>query len=194
LPRQHAFAVGNDDFEPALGAAHGLFQRRRHFTDAVAAHRAQPGHAQRAQRFLDADPGRCAGAMSAARRQILLAGGRGVAILHDHQHAVAFVEHIRGDAGNQSIVPKSAIAHHRDGTFRHVRSNGGGARQRHAIAKNRIAERERGKSRKRMAADIGADMDRSEFALCELDRGKNRALRTAGAEIRRSRRNIAVRR
>ena len=44
-----------------------------------------------------------------------------------------------------------------------------------------------------MAADIGADMDRSEFALCELDRGKNRALRTAGAEIRRPRRNIVER-
>jgi hypothetical protein len=44
-----------------------------------------------------------------------------------------------------------------------------------------------------MAADIGADMNRSEFALRQFDRGKNRALRTAGAEIRRARRNIAVR-
>src|SRR5271166_6741954 len=67
LPRQHAFAVGNDHFEPALGAAHGLFQRRRHFADAVAAHRAQPAYAERAERFLDADPSRRAGAMRTAR-------------------------------------------------------------------------------------------------------------------------------
>jgi len=45
-----------------------------------------------------------------------------------------------------------------------------------------------------MAADIGADVDRSKFALDQFDRRKNRALRTPGAEIRRSRRNIAVRR
>jgi len=37
-------------------------------------------------------------------------------------------------------------------------------------------------------------MDRSKFALDQFDRRKNRALRTPGAEIRRSRRNIAVRR
>src|SRR5262249_51423843 len=69
LPRQHAFAVGNDHLETPLGAAHGLFQRRRHFADAVAAHRAQPAHAERAQRFLDADPGRRAVTMRIARRQ-----------------------------------------------------------------------------------------------------------------------------
>src|SRR5215471_2223384 len=45
-----------------------------------------------------------------------------------------------------------------------------------------------------MAADIGADVDRPEFALGQFDRGKNRALRTAGAEIRRPRRNIVERR
>ena len=29
LPRQHAFTVGNDHFEPAFGATDRLFQRRR---------------------------------------------------------------------------------------------------------------------------------------------------------------------
>src|SRR5262245_66352346 len=39
-----------------------------------------------------------------------------------------------------------------------------------------------------MAADIGADMGRSEFALHQLDGGKDGTLRTAGAERGRTRR------
>ncbi len=42
-----------------------------------------------------------------------------------------------------------------------------------------------------MAADVGADMGRADLALRELDGGEHRALRTAGAEIRRPRRNVA---
>src|SRR6516165_1403726 len=63
LARQHAFAVGDDHFEPVLGAAHGFLERRSHFADAVAAHGAQPFDAERAKRFLDADSGRRAGAV-----------------------------------------------------------------------------------------------------------------------------------
>src|SRR5215467_12511295 len=91
LPRQHALAVGDDHFEPVFGTAHGLFERRSHFADAVAAHGAQPFDAKRAERLLDADSRRRAGAVSAARGQILLTGGRSIAVLHDHQHAVAIV-------------------------------------------------------------------------------------------------------
>jgi hypothetical protein len=194
LPRQHALAVGNDHFEAAFGAADRFFQRRRHLADAVAVHGAQPVYAERTKRLFDADPGRRTVAMRPARRQILLAGCRGVAVLHDHQHAVALVEHIRGDAGDQAIVPKAAVAHDRDRALFHVGSDGGGARQRQAVAKNGIAKRERRESREGMAADIGADMDRPELALRQFDRGKNRTLRTTGAEIRRPRRNVAERR
>ena len=45
LPRQHAFAVGDDDLEAVLGAAHRLRQGRDHFRNAVGAYRAQPGDA-----------------------------------------------------------------------------------------------------------------------------------------------------
>src|SRR5580704_14669862 len=44
-----------------------------------------------------------------------------------------------------------------------------------------------------MATDIGTDMDRSDFALRELDGSKDRPLRTAGAKVRRTRRNVADR-
>src|SRR5215472_8641074 len=63
-----------------------------------------------------------------------------------------------------------------------------------AIAENGIAERERRESREGMTANIGADVNRSELTLRQFDRRKDRTLRTAGAEIRRSRRNIAERR
>src|SRR5271163_2213942 len=79
LARQHAFAVGDDNFEAALGGAHGLLQSRDHLGDTVGTHRAQPGDAERAHRVLDADAGRRAAAIAFARRQILLAGGGGVA-------------------------------------------------------------------------------------------------------------------
>ena len=143
---------------------------------------------------LDADAGRRAGAVRLARRQVLLAGGRGVAVLHHDQHAVAFVEHVGGDAGDQSVVPEAAVAHHGNRPLRHVRTDRRGAGERHAVAEDRIAERERREGRERMAADVGADMRRPDLALRQLDGGEDRPLRAAGAEIRRPRRNIARRR
>ena len=92
--------------------------------DAIGAHRAQPFDAERTQRLLGAEPGRHAGAIGAARGQILLAGRRCVAVLHDGENAVTFVEHVGGDAGDQPVVPEAAVAHHRDRTLGHVRSDG----------------------------------------------------------------------
>jgi hypothetical protein len=66
LARQHAFAVGDDHFETALGRAHRLFQGFRHLRNAVATHRAQPSDAERAQRFLDGDAGWSAAAVRRA--------------------------------------------------------------------------------------------------------------------------------
>src|SRR5579884_166753 len=70
LPRQHAFAVSDDDLETAFGGAHRLFERLDHRGDAVGAHRAQPLHAERAHGLFDADAGRGAGAIGSTRRQI----------------------------------------------------------------------------------------------------------------------------
>ncbi len=194
LARELAFAVGDDHLEAALGGAHGLLQGLGHLGDAVAAHRAQPFDPERAQRLLDRHAGRRADAVGGARRQILLAGGGGVAVLHHDQHAVALVEQVRGDAGDQPVVPEPAVAHDGDRAALHVGRDRGGARERHAVAEDRIAEAERREGRERMAADVGADVGRSELALHQLDRGEHRALRAAGAEIRRSRRNVAERR
>jgi len=129
--------------------------------------------------------------LAAARRQILLAGGRSIAVLHDHQHTVALVEHIGRDAGDQAVVPKAAVSHHRYRALGHIRRDRRGAGERHAVAEDGIAERKWGKSRERMATDVGADVNRPDFALRELDRGKDRPLWAAGAEVRRPRWNVA---
>ena len=188
LARQLAFAVGDDHLQAALGGLHRLLQRLGHQRDRIAAHRAQPFHAHDAQRLLDIDAGRRAVAAGDARGNVLLAGGGGVAVLHHDQDAVAFVEHVGGDAGDQSVMPEAAVAHDRDRALLHVGRDRGGARQRHAVAENGIAERERREGRERMAADIGADVGRPQFALHQLDGGKHRALRAAGAEGGRARR------
>jgi hypothetical protein len=50
----------------------------------------------------------------------LLAGGGGVAVLHHDQHAVALVEQVGGDAGDQAVVPEPAVAHDGDRAAIHV--------------------------------------------------------------------------
>ena len=85
-------------------------------------------------------------------------------------------------------MPEAAVAHDGDRPARQVGPDRGRARQRHAVAEDRVAEAERREGRERMAADIGADMGRAELALHQLDRGEYRPLRTAGAEGRRPRR------
>ena len=194
LTRQLAFAVGDDDLEALLGGPHRLLQCRRHLGDAVGAHRAQPFDAHHAQRLLDIDAGRRAVAARRARRDVLLAGGGGVTVLHHDQHAVALVEQVRRHAGDQPVVPEAAVAHHRDRAPRHVGRDRGGAGERHAVAENGIAEREGREGRERMTADVGRDVRGPELALHQLDGGEHRALRAAGAEGRRARRQRPKRR
>ena len=181
LARELAFAVGDDDLEAFFGGVHRLLQRLHHLADAVGAHRAQPFHAHRAQRLLYIDAGRRAVAAGRARRDVLLAGGGGVAVLHHDQHAVAFVEQIRGDAGDQAVMPEAAVAHDRDRAPLHIGRHRRGAGKRHAVTEDGIAERERCEGRKRVTADVGRDVRRAEFALDQLDSGEYRPLRAAGA-------------
>ena len=161
---------------PALGGAHRLLQGLHHRGDVVGAHLAQPFDAERAQRRLDIHAGRRALPARRARRHVLLAGRRRVAVLHHDQHAVVLVEQVRGDAGDQPVVPEAAVAHHRDRARSQVRRDRGRARERHAVAEDRVAHAERREGRERMAADVGRDVGRADLALRELD-----ARRTPGA-------------
>ncbi len=89
----------------------------------VGAHLAQPLHAHGAQRLLDAHAGRRAFIVGRARRHVLLAGRRRVAVLHHDQHAVALVEQVRRHAGDQAVMPEAAVAHHRDRPLVEIRAD-----------------------------------------------------------------------
>ena len=62
-------------------------------------------------------------------------------------------------------MPEAAIAHHRDRPAIEIGGYRGGARERHAVAEDRVAHAERRHGRERVAADVGADVGRTELAL-----------------------------
>ena len=116
----------------------------------------------------------------------VLAAGRGrIAVVDDDQDVVALVEHGVADAAGQPVMPEAAVAHHRDGALAglHVERRGAGGAE--AVAHRGGADVERREDREQVAADVGADVMRAEFALDELHRGEDRPLRAAGAERRR---------
>src|SRR5262249_6406973 len=164
LPRQLAFAIRDDDLEPALGRAHRLLEGLRHGADGIAAYLAQPFDAERAQRLLNVHARRAALAAGFARRHVLLSGRRRVAVLQHDQHAVALVEQVGGSAGDQAVVPEAAIAHHGDRPAVEIGPDRRGACERHAVAEDRVAHAERLERRKGVAADVGRDVSGPELA------------------------------
>src|SRR5215468_1710924 len=134
LADELALAVRDNHLEAALSRAHRLFQGRGHPGDPVGAHLAQPFHAHTAQRGFHVHAGSLAGAAGGTRRHELLPGRRGVAVLHDDEDAVTLVEQTAGNAGDETVVPEAAIAHHGDRTPVHVGAHGSSAGERHAVA------------------------------------------------------------
>ncbi len=159
-------------------------------------HGAQPLHAQSLQGRLDRRVGVGQAAHprvahlarhAAAGRgdQVLRAGRRAVAVLEDQQHGIVVVEQRALHAGEQSVVPETAVAHDRQGAPLHHRRHAGAAGQAHAVAQDRMAHRERLEGAERVTADVGGDVHRTEFLLRQLQRGEHRPLRTADAKARR---------
>src|SRR5262245_11862201 len=118
LPRQLTFTVGDDDLQAVLAAAHRLAQAVGHRPDAIAAHALDPAHADTSQRRLDVKTPAAALYIRRAGQNILLAGGAGVTVVDQHQNRVIAVENRAGNAGQQAVVPKAAIAHDADRTLR----------------------------------------------------------------------------
>src|SRR5690606_25587611 len=120
LALELAFALGDDDLEPRFVTRQRLGEHLLHLADPVAVDGSQPLDAEPAQGAFDGalDARRAARARLAARLlgrrrdHLLRAGGRGVAVLHDDQHAVVAVEQARGHAREQAVVPEAPVAHH----------------------------------------------------------------------------------
>src|SRR4051812_34752086 len=109
---QLALAFGDDDLQALVVRIHRLLQRLRHRPDPVVVHGPDPADADALQGAFDAD---LRFMLAVLRRggQLLRAGGRAVAVLHDDQDAVVLVEHGIGDARGQPVVPEAAVAHDR---------------------------------------------------------------------------------
>ena len=105
LPLQLAFAFGDDDFQAVERTRERLLQRAAHCVDLVGVHGPQPLHAHALERGLDhlvlvrkalvqvtlAYGKRLRGIVRRVQ-DVLRSGGRGVAVLHDHQHGIVSAE------------------------------------------------------------------------------------------------------
>src|SRR5215831_19403322 len=152
-------------------------------------------YAETAQRVLDS-PVRVGGALPGGRRasllrrrgqQLLCPGRRGVAVLHDHQHRVAVVQEVGGDARQEAVVPEAAVAHDGDRPLRRQRTHAGAARETHSVAEQGVALRERLEGCESVAADVDRDVRAPDVLRDQLHRREHGTLGAADAERRRSR-------
>ena len=180
-----ALRLGDDHLQPLLGRGQRLVQKPFHLADLVGVLLAHP---------LDAEPldgalhrhDRVVGHVAAGGggRQMLLAGGRGIAVGHDDQHRIVAVIGRPGDAGGEPVMPEPAVAHDRDRAAVEMRRDAGRAGEAEPVAGDRVAEPEGRQRGEGVAADIGRDMDLADifFPLHQLDGAEHRAFGAAGAE------------
>ena len=197
LAFQLAFALGDDDFQAVEVAGQRLLQGAAHGVHLVGVRGAQPLQTHALERVLDrlvlvhqalvqvgmlqgVGLGRIVGRVE----DVLRAGGRGVAVLHDQQHRVVAVEQRGLHASEQAVVPEAAVAHDGQAAPLHHRRDPGAAGQAHAIAQDRMAGRERFEGGQGVTADVGGDVDRADLLLRQLQGREHRPLRAADAKGR----------
>ena len=83
-------------------------------------------------------------------------------------------------------MPEAAIAHHREGALAAARIERRRAGRPQAVAHGGVAEIEGRQYREQVAADVAADVQRTELPLQQLHRRENRPLGAARAEPRRT--------
>ena len=171
-------------FGPFSARGQRLLQRVLHLRHAVGARDGlDPLHAHAAHGALDRMLRRADRVLGPRGQDVLPAGGRGVAVVHDQQHVVGAVEHRVAHAAGEPVVPEAAVAHDADGALAGlggVERRGTGPAQ--AVAHGRGADVEGRQDREQVTADVAADVMRSELAFHQLHRGEYRALGAAGAE------------
>src|SRR5262249_54781610 len=88
LPFELALALGDDNLQALVVGRHRLLERLRHFAHAVVVDRPHPADADSGERALDRHVAGLERAVLRARGQLLRAGRRAVAVLHDDEDAV----------------------------------------------------------------------------------------------------------
>ena len=110
------------------------------------------------------------------------AGGRGVAVFENQEHGIVPIEQGRLHAGQQTVMPKPAIAHDGQNTAVHVRRDTGTAGQAHAVAEDGVPCRKGLESAQRMATDVCGNVHRSDGFLGQLKGRKHRTFWATNAK------------
>ena len=106
-----------------------------------------------------------------ARGGNVLATGRGgVAVVDDHRQVVVLVEDRIADATGEPVVPEPPVTHDGHRPFAVLASEGRRGCGTQAVTHDAVAHVERRQRRERMTADVGADVQRPDFLLQQLQR------------------------
>ena len=182
LPVELALALDDDRLDALGGRRQGIAQGFHRVAQIIGIDGLHPLHADPFEGAAEVHVDGLAAVIDAARRDALLAGGRGETVVDDGEHRVLLVVNGAGDAGVQPAVPQTAVAHHRDGAPPRRRLDGRRAGQAHAVAGGRIGQIEWRVGGERVAADVAGDVGRPELALHDFEGREERTLRAPGAE------------
>ena len=184
LEVQHAFTLRNDDLGAFFLGGQRLPQGVAHLRQAIGiGDRFYPLNTHAANRLFNRVVGAADRIDGFGRQQVLPAGGRRIAVVHHHQHAVGLVKHRIADAAGQPVMPEATVAHDRNGAF-----GGLGAVERRrarpaqSVTHGGGANVEGRQDGKQVTADVAADVVLTQLAFYQLHRSENWALRAAGAK------------
>src|SRR5882672_1135960 len=187
---QLALAFRDDDLGSLVRRRQRLTQRVDALLHLVRLHRPHPFDAHAAHGALDRVVALSILHLRPRRWDVLAAGCRGVAVIHDDRDGIVLIEHGISNAAGQAVVPKTAVPHDRYRAFAALAAaQGRPARGTQPITHDAGTHVERRESGERVAADIGAHMHAAQLFLYDFHRREKRPLGTTGAQARRPRRH-----
>src|SRR5882724_2438036 len=187
---QLALALRDDDLGSLVRRRQRLTQRVYALLHLVRLNRPHPLDAHAAHRALDRIPALSILYVRPRGWDVLTAGGRGVAVVHDDSDGIMLIEDGISNAAGQAVVPEAAVPHDRYRALAALAAaQGRPARGTQTVSHDAGAHVERRQSGERVTADIGAHMYAAQFLLYDFHRREKRPFGTTGAQARRPRRN-----
>src|SRR5690606_11191173 len=134
------------------------------------------------RRFLDQVTGTARFVLSLGGQNVLTARSRGVAVVDHDGQVVTAVEHGVGNTAGQTVVPETTVTHHRNRTLVRIHVQGGRTSATQAITHGGVTQVEGRQNGKQVTANVGRHVVFAQFALHQLQCGKDRTLGTAGTK------------
>src|SRR5262249_46546605 len=118
------------------------------------------------------------------RWNVLTARRSRIAVVDDDRDVIMLVEDGIADAAGEAVMPETAVTHDGYSPLASIRAERGCGGSTQAVAHDAVSHVEWRQGRERMAADVGADVQRPRFLLQNLHRREKRPLRTSGTQPR----------